>query len=162
MRFSTIGAIGTLLSPQGSVLEASESAARCAGKRVALYFSAGWCPMCTSFEPSLLSYRSSATTSPVELIYVPSDRNAADGAMRAAVLDMLQVGSDDAAALKAKYGVWAGAEVGKFGVSGRRSGVPAIIALGPADGEELAFIDAERSGRAALVGWDGVAVWPEF
>ena len=28
-----------------------------AGKRVALYFAAGWCPMCTSFEPALEKYR---------------------------------------------------------------------------------------------------------
>ena len=48
-------------------------------KRVALYFAAGWCPMCTSFEPSLLKFREAAKKAgkDVEIIYVPSDRNEA-------------------------------------------------------------------------------------
>lgn len=49
------------------------------GKRVALYFAAGWCPMCTSFEPSLLKFREAAKSAgkDVEIIYVPSDRSEA-------------------------------------------------------------------------------------
>ena len=51
------------------------------GKRVGLYFAAGWCPMCTSFEPSLLEFRAAAASgesgaSPVALVLVSSDGNA--------------------------------------------------------------------------------------
>ena len=48
------------------------------GKRVGLYFAAGWCPMCTSFEPSLVQFveatRSPESNAPpVQLIYVSSE-----------------------------------------------------------------------------------------
>ena len=52
------------------------------GKRVGLYFAAGWCPMCTSFEPSLVQFveatRSPESNAPpVQLIYVSSDMDEA-------------------------------------------------------------------------------------
>ena len=100
------------------------------GKRVAFYFSAGWCPMCTSFEPSLLQYKAAAEAAgnPVSIIYVPSDRNATDAARRCKAMGFLQVPFDEAASLKKQYNVWAGAESFQFGM-GRRSGVPALVVL---------------------------------
>ena len=56
------------------------------------------------------------------------------------------------------FGVWAGSEMPSFGFIGRRSGVPAIVALGE-EGEELAFVDAERRGSGALNGWVDEGAW---
>ena len=58
------------------------------GKRVGLYFAAGWCPMCTSFEPSLAQFveatRSPESNAPpVQLIYVSSDMDEAAAEARA-------------------------------------------------------------------------------
>ena len=56
-----------LLSSNGATLE--DPVGALAGKRVALYFSAGWCPMCTSFEPALDKYVAAAADAgtPIEL-----------------------------------------------------------------------------------------------
>ena len=110
------------------------------GKRVALYFTAGWCPMCRDFDPVLC-------------VMVSSDRSAADAGKRALDLKMLHVEYDGSVrdALKAKYKVWAGVEQGKLG-TGRRSGVPALVVIDEA-GQELAFVDAERSGSKSLIKW---------
>ena len=125
------------------------------GKRVALYFTAGWCPMCRDFEPALEKYRLAAEESgnPVLCVMVSSDRSAADAGKRALDLKMLHVEYDGSVrdALKAKYKVWAGVEQGKLG-TGRRSGVPALVVIDEA-GQELAFVDAERSGSKSLNKW---------
>ena len=82
----TCSAMGSLPSPvldgKGAVL----NEAALAGKRVALYFSAGWCPMCTNFEPSLKTFLQASEDSgkPITIIYVPSDRNEADAQAAAA------------------------------------------------------------------------------
>ena len=65
------------------------------GKRVGLYFAAGWCPMCTSFEPSLLAFRDSTASvesaaAPVALVLVSSDGNAEAARTRAKALGMLR------------------------------------------------------------------------
>ena len=126
-----------------------------AGKRVAYYFSAGWCPMCTNFEPALLQYCAAAESAgnPVSIIYVSSDRSAKDAAARCDTFGFLQVPweGDTRSALKKGYKVWAGAESREFG-TGRRSGVPALVVLDE-QGKELAFCDAERSGPGALSKW---------
>ena len=54
----TLAALGPLLEPTGKPI--ADVGARLAGKRVGFYFSAGWCPMCTSFEPTLLAFREEA------------------------------------------------------------------------------------------------------
>mmetsp|Transcript_16598 Transcript_16598/g.34067 ORF Transcript_16598/g.34067 Transcript_16598/m.34067 type:complete len:260 (+) Transcript_16598:2-781(+) len=127
---------------------------RLTGKRVALYFSAGWCPMCTSFEPALLSFRQAAEDSgkEVELVYVPSDRSDADALKRAQAMGMLSVSKEQAAGFKKEFKIWAGSETLAFGF-GRRSGVPALVVLDNKDGKELAFLPAESVGPSALGDW---------
>lgn len=142
-----------LLAPTGKPI--SDLPAHLAGKRVGLYFSAGWCPMCTNFEPALMKFRDDCAQNdaPIELLYVPSDRSAADALKRAKALDCAMVPFEHADSMKKQYKVWAGSEAMKLGL-GRRSGVPAIVVVGPDDGSELAFVDAERRGPQALQKWD--------
>jgi len=144
-----------LLSPTGDAVDESSLE----GKRVALYFSAGWCPMCTGFEPALTQFRDDAAAAgkPVECIYVPSDRSKGEAAARAYAQGMLQVEFEAADELKRLYSVWAGSECFKFGF-GRRSGVPALVVLSPA-GNEIAFVDAERRGPKALEKWPEEGAW---
>lgn len=136
---------------------------KCQQKRVALYFAAGWCPMCTSFEPSLITFRQACDDSgkPVELIYVSSDRNEEDALKRASQLDMMTIPfGEQTSEMKQKYKIWAGSEALKFGF-GRRSGVPAIVVL-DRDGEELAFVPAESQGPKSLSSWpldDETGIW---
>ena len=148
---------GGLLDSTGAAVDGTALS----GKRVALYFTAGWCPMCTSFEPALDAFRSAAEAdgAPVELIYVSSDRSASDAMARAATLGTLQVPFGEASdTLKRDLRVWAGMETMRFGML-RRSGVPALVVLNPA-GEEVAFLDAERRGAAALKKWPAGGQWP--
>ena len=136
---------------------------RLQGKRVAFYFAAGWCPMCTSFEPAMNSFLQSAsdTGKPIELIYVSSDKNEETSMKRAAYLDMLTVPFGQVTAdLKIKYNIWAGSESFQFGF-GRRSGVPALVVLDK-DGNELSFLAAESQGPKALETWpldDENGIW---
>lgn len=147
-----LAAIGPLLGPTGTPI--ADLPARVTGKRVGLYFSAGWCPMCTRFEPHLLQFRKECAEqgTPIELIYVPSDRSEAAALGRANELQFAMVAFDHADALKKKWKVWAGSEVSTLG-SDRRSGVPAIVVVSP-DDKELAFVDAERSGADSLKKWN--------
>ena len=108
------GSLSTILDPSGAEL-ADTGALQ--NKRVALYFAAGWCPMCTSFEPALTQFRQAAEDSgkPVEIIYVSSDRSAADQVKRATALNMLSVPYDEADDYKRKYKIWSGSEAIKLG-----------------------------------------------
>jgi nucleoredoxin len=154
---SAISSLSPLVAEDGSSIVSSEEdlQERFAGKRVALYFSAGWCPMCTSFEPALEQFRKAAEDSgkPVEIVYVPSDRSESDASARARAMGMTTVPFDKAGDYKKSFGVWAGSEALKFGFGGRRSGVPAIVVLDPSDGTELAFVAAESQGARALGNW---------
>ena len=138
----------------GSSVDLKEHAS---GTRVALYFTAGWCPMCTRFEPSLAQFRKQHGD--ITCVMVSSDRAAADANQRAADLGMLQVAYDGAfrEALKRHFKVWSGSEAAQLGF-GRRSGVPALVVLDEA-GDELAFVDAERSGPASLKKWPEGGQW---
>lgn len=153
-----------LMDEGGTVIEPDTISNRLSNKRVAFYFAAGWCPMCTSFEPSLLKFREEAVKSdkPVEIIYVPSDRSASDQVKRAAAMGMLSVPfGKDADDLKMKHKVWSGSEAVKLGF-GRRSGVPALVVLDGENGEELAFIAAESQGVRSLSSWpldDERGIW---
>mmetsp|Transcript_1845 Transcript_1845/g.4888 ORF Transcript_1845/g.4888 Transcript_1845/m.4888 type:complete len:188 (-) Transcript_1845:187-750(-) len=147
------GSLPSLLDADGTTISSDAVEDRLRGKRAALYFAAGWCPMCTSFEPALLKFRQAAVESkkPVEMIYVGSDRSAKDIAERASALGMMSVSFDDTADMKRKHKVWAGPESLKLGL-GRRSGVPALVVLG-SSGEEIAFVAAEAEGIGALASW---------
>ena len=64
----------------------------------------------------------------------------------------------DREALKRLFKVWAGSEAMQLGF-GRRSGVPALVAIDER-GQEVAFVDAERRGPSALHEWPKAAgVW---
>ena len=133
------------------------------GKRVALYFAAGWCPMCTTFEPALATFRQSAKDAgkPIQLVYVSSDRSPDAHLQRASSLDMWTVPFEEVGAdLKRKYNIWSGSESFEFGF-GRRSGVPALVVLDK-DGNELSFVAAEAQGPKALTSWpldDENGIW---
>lgn len=134
-----------------------------AGKRVGLYFSAGWCPMCTRFEPSLLQFREAtrsadASATPIELVLVSSDGSAEAAASRAKSLGLPAVDYAMTAELKRKFRVWSGRERPEFG-DGRRAGVPAIVVLGPEGLEELQFLNAESDGAKCLGDWKDEGMW---
>lgn len=143
----------SLLDANGQVLSGDTLSNRLNKKRVALYFSAGWCPMCTSFEPALLQFQNEASEKgfPIEIVYVSSDRDATDQAKRAARMNMMSVPFEQADDFKRKFNIWAGSESVKFGF-GRRSGVPAIVVLDK-NADEIAFVHAESQGAKSLKTW---------
>ena len=132
------------------------------GKRVGLYFAAGWCPMCTAFEPSLVQFveatRSPESNAPpVQLIYVSSDMDEAAAETRAAALGMDRVDFAMAQSLKKTFKLWSGRERPEFG-DGRRGGVPAIVVV-DRDCGELQYLNAEGEGAAALGKWKDAGAW---
>mmetsp|Transcript_41029 Transcript_41029/g.59970 ORF Transcript_41029/g.59970 Transcript_41029/m.59970 type:complete len:201 (+) Transcript_41029:66-668(+) len=148
-----ISSLPPLLSTSGEAVKDAETSL--SGKRVALYFAAGWCPMCTRFEPSLTQFREAASSSGknLEIIYVPSDRSPDDAMQRASSLGMMSVPhGKEADDIKTKFKIWSGAEAIKLGF-GRRSGVPALVVLDGKRGEEMAFLAAEAEGVNALRNW---------
>ncbi|KAL7534161.1 hypothetical protein ACHAWF_004741 [Thalassiosira exigua] len=150
-----MASLPSLNTSEGSAMNTEALADKLKGKRVALYFAAGWCPMCTSFESSLLKFREAAVSSgkDVEIIYVPSDRSEADVVKRTVAMDMCSVPfGEEADAMKRRFKIWAGAESMKLG-TGRRSGVPALVVLDSRTGEEMAFLPAESQGAKALSSW---------
>ena len=159
-----VRSLPALNHPDGTPVSKDALPGKLSGKRVALYFSAGWCPMCTSFEPSLSEFIAGASSSgrDVEVVYVPSDRSAGDAARRAGSMGMMAVPlGEEADAIKRRFGIWAGIESSRLG-GGRRSGVPALVVLDPVDGGELAFLPAESEGAGALGSWpldDPRGVW---
>ena len=161
---TALAALPSLKSADGSILSPDDISTQLKGKRVALYFAAGWCPMCTSFEPGLLQFRDSAASSgkDVEIIYVPSDRSEADTVKRTMAMGMMSVPiGEEADEMKKRFKIWAGAESSKLG-TGRRSGVPALVVLDSSNGEELTFLPAESQGVKALSSWpldDASGVW---
>ncbi len=161
---NAIRSLPALNNPNGTAVSQDALPEKFSGKRVALYFSAGWCPMCTSFEPSLSEFIEGAASSgrDVEVVYVPSDMSADDAARRAGSMGMMAVPlGAEADAVKTRFGIWAGIESPRLG-SGRRSGVPALVVLDPINGGELAFLPAEVEGAGALGLWplaDPRGVW---
>ena len=161
---NAITSLPSLNSPDGTSMTPEVLSDKLKGKRVALYFAAGWCPMCTSFEPSLLQFRKDAALvgNDLEIIYVPSDRSEADAVKRTKALKMISVPiGDEADEMKKRWKIWAGVESIKLG-TGRRSGVPALVVLNAKNGDELAFLPAESQGADALRSWpldDADGLW---
>ena len=115
----TCSAMGSLPSPVLDGKGAAVKAEALAGKRVALYFSAGWCPMCTNFEPSLQTFLQASEDSgkPITIVYVPSDRSQEDAQARARRLNALSVPYEQADDLKKQFKVWAGSEALRLGAA---------------------------------------------
>jgi nucleoredoxin len=161
---NAIASLPSLNTSDGTAMSPDAIVDRLGGKRVALYFAAGWCPMCTSFEPSLLQFREAAASSgkSVEIIYVPSDRSEADVIKRTKAMEMMSVPiGEEADEMKKRCKIWTGVESVKLG-TGRRSGVPAVVVLDSKNGDELAFLPTESQGSRALSSWpldDADGVW---
>jgi nucleoredoxin len=137
------------------------------GRRVALYFAAGWCPMCREFEFMLPQYTKALQESaqPIQFIYVSSDATLEFQLDRMSKLNMPLgvVAPTLVHSLKAHYGIWAGREAAAFVPTNtttnttnttrqRRSGVPALIVL-DTQGTELAFLNVEAETIAAMADW---------
>ena len=159
-----IQSLPALNRPDGTIISPDRLPAALNGKRVALYFSAGWCPMCTSFEPSLMEFihKNRESSKDVEVIYVPSDESINDVVERTSAMGMMSVPfGEDADAIKSRYKVWAGIECSRLGTD-RRSGVPSLVVLDSMNGNEMAFLPTESMGARALDMWpldDPNAVW---
>ena len=145
-----------IVDADGNTVDAVE---RLSGKSVALFFSASWCPMCTSFLPALRTWyeavKASESAGDVEIIFVSSDRSDANFKSHFAKQGpWLAVPLDDEATpkLKRQYGAWAGSEIVNLGVVGRKSGVPAVVVINP-DGSTRHYLNAERRGPACLKEW---------
>lgn len=131
------------------------------GHRLALYFGAGWCPMCRDLESVMFpQYRNALRDGgqPIQLIYVPSDRSLEFQLGRMEGLD-LQFGipfGEAADKLKVQYKIWSGMESSqppfKDADAPRRSGVPSFVVL-DTNGEELAYLDTESETISALSNW---------
>ncbi len=70
------------------------------GKMVAFYFSASWCPPCKAFTPVLVKfYRDVAKKSPMELVFVSSDKtpDAMEAYMKKSSMPWLAIPYDDQA-----------------------------------------------------------------
>jgi len=114
-------------------------------KHVLLYFSANWCPPCRRFTPALKDFYEVASRQAggkkVEVIFVPSDEDEASA--RAYLRDhmgawlMVPYGAPERWALKKRYGSWAGAEREVLGTEGKRSGIPTLVLVDGASGDEL-------------------------
>ena len=138
------------------------------GRRVALYFAAGWCPMCREFEFMLPQYTKALQESaqPIQFIYVSSDASLEFQLDRMSKLQIPLgvVQPTIVHSLKAQYGIWAGRESANFLPNAttntqsqpprprRRSGVPALIVL-DTQGEELTFLNIEAETIAAMADW---------
>lgn len=152
---------GNLINVKGQIMKDADIASLVQGKRVALYFGAGWCPMCRDLETKLPEYTKKFEESgkPVQLIYVSSDGSLPTQLERMEQLKIpMGISADDALSdeLKLKYTVWSGRE-GKsnpvFAGKVRRGGIPAFVALDNVKGEELAYLDTESKSVSALSDW---------
>ncbi|KAI2504620.1 Thioredoxin-like [Fragilaria crotonensis] len=162
LQAAPMSSLSSLLDTNGEELSGDVLQGKLANKRVGLYFAAAWCPMCTSFEPALIKFQKDAAEqgTPIEIVYVSSDRTSADLSKRASNMNMMSVPFDAADDFKRKFNIWAGSESAKFGF-GRRSGVPAIVVLDK-NAEEIAFVAAESEGAKSLDTWplrDERGIW---
>jgi len=152
-----------------------------AGKVVALYFSAHWCPPCRGFTPKLAAAFEMANedSERFQVVFVSSDESAEAQANYMAEMhgNWLRVpfASPTRDFLKQKYGCFVAKEQPLWPSVARRNGIPSLVVIGPA-GEELEFdgvgvvakagvpeawfskfMDATAAGRVAIE-----AAWVEF
>ena len=160
----------------GAVLETKDGArvdaqTALAGKVVALYFSAHWCPPCRGFTPQLKAAYDAANKDGkrFEVVFVSSDNDEASCASYMAEMhgDWLRIpyASPLRSAFKTQYGAFAGREKGDFPGVARRDGIPAMVIVG-ANGTEREFVSCESGndaistqGAAAVDAWSKYA-WP--
>jgi len=142
----------TLVKADGSSVNVDEALN---GKSVVLfYFSAHWCPPCRAFTPILKDFYGEAEDQGVEIIFVSSDRSAADmtSYMKESHGDWLAVthGSAEAGALKEKYGI---------------SGIPSLIVVRKSDNEVITKdgrAEVQSKGPQAVKGWKWIKVWHDL
>lgn len=142
-----------------------------AGKVVALFFSAEWCPGCQVFTPILSKAYTAAKAAGknIEIVFVSSDVDAAAQIkyMDEHHGDWLRVPYDSPLrqGLKQQYGSFAGKEAAGFAGVKRREGIPNLVVIGPS-GEEHVFEEGEGSvaietkGAEAFDAW-AVYAWPK-
>ena len=144
-----------------------EREAALAGKVVAYFFSAEWCPACKTFLPTLSTLYETAKEDekPFEVVYVSSDRDAEQmtryfgkhGDWLAIPYEDEKTRSD----LKKRYGCFAGAESSHFPGIKRRAGIPSMVVVN-ALGEEKVHMDCDPPTEINRKG-DGVLdEWLEF
>lgn len=152
---------GNLIDSKGNKLKDTEVDTLVQGKRVALYFGAGWCPMCRELEFMLPQYMNALEDSeqPIQLIYVSSDRSPEMQLDRMEKLDMkmgISVEDELSDKLKLKHRVWSGMEGqtnSAFTDKERRGGIPAFVVLNATNGEELMYLDTESKSVSGLSDW---------
>ena len=125
------------------------------------------CPPCRGFTPRLAAFYDMANEDgkQFEVVFVSSDddADAARAYMDEMHGDWLRVPFDSPLrqALKQRYGCFAGKESAGFPGAERRSGIPALVVVGPG-GEEREF-DAkrvlERDPAGAMAQW-AAHKWP--
>eukprot|EP00322_Chrysochromulina_rotalis_P019052 CAMPEP_0115884516 /NCGR_PEP_ID=MMETSP0287-20121206/30161_1 /TAXON_ID=412157 /ORGANISM="Chrysochromulina rotalis, Strain UIO044" /LENGTH=385 /DNA_ID=CAMNT_0003340829 /DNA_START=1 /DNA_END=1155 /DNA_ORIENTATION=- len=129
-----------------------------AGKVVALYFSAHWCPPCREFTPKLAAaYEMVAEDDvPFEVIFVSSDDSADAAAeyMEAMHGTWLRVPFDcpQRNALKRRFGCFGAKEHPDWPDTPRRSGIPALVIVDH-KGTELVFNANDVLTPSQIISW---------
>mmetsp|Transcript_107039 Transcript_107039/g.307939 ORF Transcript_107039/g.307939 Transcript_107039/m.307939 type:complete len:199 (-) Transcript_107039:84-680(-) len=124
------------------------------GRSVALYFAGHWCPMCRDFTPSLKEFMQRSPDKAIVFVSSDSSEEEFKHHRESMGADWLAIpfGSEAQNALKAKHRAWAKREMPTFGPD-RRSGLPTLVVVDPATGEELKHLDAESKGVQTLQDW---------
>jgi hypothetical protein len=157
-----------LIDSKGNIIDSAEViASLIQDQRVGLYFAAGWCEDCKTIEFMLEQYRSAlrASDQPIQLIYVPCDKNQ-DDQLRQMQEIGLELGvplGETADKLKHLYGVWPDVDVEKFGGTIREliqdeEEEKAVVVEGQQDGGEEGDSDNDSD---APIKPDVVRVTPE-
>ena len=161
MSASLLGA--TLETKSGEKVEAATALA---GKVVALYFSAHWCPPCRGFTPALAAAYEMANEDDkvFEVVFVSSDESAEAlaGYMDEMHGDWLRLPFDSPLrnALKQHYGCFGAKEQPLWPKAARRSGIPSLVVVGPG-GEELEFEGVSAVSKAGVpAAWVERHAWP--
>uniref|UniRef100_A0A0G4GAQ2 Thioredoxin domain-containing protein n=1 Tax=Chromera velia CCMP2878 TaxID=1169474 RepID=A0A0G4GAQ2_9ALVE len=175
--------MGAVEDSEGNLVDVSEVLFPSSGHPVSvgLYFSTASCPLCRRGDPQLISWlveedRERAGGAELIAVVVPCDNDHSawmqhkkslvdGGAVGKGPVLFLRWESALVDHLKLRFGVWARAETTKLEqtlpagetLPPRRSGVPAVVVIGP-KGEELEFLSLETADDAArasrLSAWD--------